>query len=191
MPALRRTLVVVLLAALLAACGDDTPDRPSEAADKPVAPPAGWRTVRNVPAGFTIAVPKRWTAATKRAATLIRSKDQLVAVTVAADRSPAGKESAPAKYAREVIASLPGFEGAVSVKDAQVAGSPYETAVAEGTGTVKTSSVAQRIEVAAFHRPRQVTYSAVIFRNARARPPPGRATVARMLRSFRAQPAGG
>ena len=36
-----------------------------------------------------------------------------------------------------------------------------------------------------------MTYSAVIFRNARARPVPGRATVARMLRTFRAQPPAG
>ena len=87
-----------------------------------------------------------------------------------------------------MIAALPGFEGDVTVKDSDVKGSPYETALAEGSGTVKTSGVAQRIEVAAFHRPRQVTYTAVVFRNARARPVPGRATVARMLRSFRAQP---
>ena len=191
MPAGRPLLVALLLAAGLAACGDDSPERPDEPADKPDAPPAGWRTVKNVAAGFTIAVPESWTAATKRAATLIRSKDELVAVTVAADRSQTGEESEPAGYAREVIASLPGFEGAVSVKDAEIAGSPYETAIAEGSGTVRTSGVAQRIEVAAFHRPGQVTYSAVIFRNARARPVPGRATVARMLRTFRAQPAAG
>lgn len=184
----RRPLVVLLLAACLAACGDDSPERPNEAADQSTAPPAGWRTVRNEAAGFTIAVPRSWAAATKRGATLIRSKDKLVAVTVAADRSAAGQQDEPAEYAREVIAALPGFEGAVSVKDARIAGSPYETAIAAGSGTVRTSGVAQRIEVAAFHRPGQVTYSAVIFRNARARPVPGRATVARMLRTFRAQP---
>ena len=135
-----------------------------------------------------IAVPRSWSAATKRGATLIRSKDELVAVTIAADRSDKGKDTEPAAYARDVIAALPGFEGAVGVKDAPIAGSPYETATAEGSGTVETSGVGQRIEVAALHRPRQVTYTAVIFRNARARPVPGRASVARMLRTFRAQP---
>ncbi len=135
-----------------------------------------------------MSVPRNWTAATKRGATLLRSKDELVAVTVAADRSAAGKGTAPAKYARDVIAALPGFEGAVSVKDTRIEGSPYRTAIATGSGTVKASGVAQRIEVATFHRPRLVTYSAVIFRNARARPVPGRATVSRMLRSFRAGP---
>ena len=167
--------------------GDSPPDRPQEPSDAPAKPPSGWRTVENAAAGFTIAVPRSWSAATKRAATLIRSKDKLVAVTVAADRSDVGRDSRPADYSRDVIAALPGFEGDVSVKKGRIKGSPYETAIAEGSGTVETSGVAQRIEVAAFHRPRQVTYTAVIFRNARARPVPGRATVARMLRSFRAR----
>ena len=190
---MRAPLIPILALALAGGLGcgdDDSPERPTEAADRPAAPPPGWRTVRNVTAGFTIAVPRSWTAATKRAATLIRSKDELVAVTVAADRSPAGKETDPARYARSVISALPGFEGAISVNDVKIAGSPYRTGIAAGSGTVKTSGVAQRIEVAAFHRPREVTYSAVIFRNAQARPVPGRRTVARMLRTFRAQRPG-
>ena len=184
-------LIAPVLAGLVACGGGDSAGGPEEKAAKPATPPAGWRTVRNEAAGFTIAAPRSWRAATKRGATLITSKDGLVAVTVAADRSRAGKEAGPGSYARDVIAALPGFEGAVSVRDARIAGSPYETAVAQGSGTVKTSGEPQRIEVAAFHRPGLVTYSAVIFRNARARPVPGRATVARMLRSFRAQPPAG
>ena len=181
-------LLALALAGGLGGCGDDdSPERPTEAADSPAAPPPGWRIVRNEAAGFTIAVPRSWSAATRRTATLIRSKDGLVAVTLAADRSPSGKDSNPARYARAVIAALPGFEGSVAVRDTRISGSPYETAVATGSGTVKTSGVPQRIEVAAFHRPRQATYSAVVFRNARARPVPGRRTVERMLRSFRTQ----
>ncbi len=156
MPLARALTAVLLLALALAACGDDdAPERPAEKADTPVDPPPGWRTVENEAAGFTIAAPKSWPAATKRGATLIRSKDELVAVTLAADRSDAGRNSEPAAYARDVVAALPGFEGAVSVKDPRIVGSPYETAIAVGSGTVKTSGVAQRIEVAVFHRPAQ------------------------------------
>jgi hypothetical protein len=185
----RALTAVLLIASLLGACGDDdAPERPAEKADKPMDPPAGWRTVANEAAGFTIAAPRSWAAATKRGATLIRSKDELVAVTLAADRSDVGRTTEPGSYARDVVAALPGFEGAVSVRDPRIAGSPYDTAIAVGSGTVKTSGVPQRIEVAVFQRPRQVTYTAVIVRNARARPVPGRGTVARRLRSFRAQP---
>jgi hypothetical protein len=185
----RALAAACLVGVMLTACGsDDPPDRPAEKADKPAKPPAGWRTVENVAAGFTIAAPKTWTAATKRGATLIRSKDELVAVTIAADRSAQGRGTEPDAYARDVVSALPGFQGDVSGRSAAVKGSPYETAIADGSGTVKTSGVAQRIEVAVFRRPRQVTYTAVIFRNAKARPLPGRATVAKMLRTFRAQP---
>ena len=184
-----RALTAVLLSLALGACGDDdAPERPDEKADAPAKPPARWRTVENEAAGFTIAAPRNWSAATKRGATLIRSKDELVAVTIAADRSVAGKDTEPGAYAGKVVAALPGFQGDVSVIDRKVAGSPYETAIAVGSGTVKTSGVPQRIEVAVFRRARQVIYTAVIFRNARAQPVPGRKTVARMLRSFRAQP---
>ena len=55
-----------------------------------------------------------------------------MAVTIAADRSAEGRDTEPAAYAREVVAALPGFEGGVSVQDAQVAGSPYETADRRG-----------------------------------------------------------
>ena len=189
MPLARLLTAMLLLASVLGACGDDeAPERPAEQADAPAKPPRGWRTVENEAAGFTIAAPKTWAAATKRGATLIRSKDELVAVTIAADRSPAGTDTEPGAYARDVVAALPGFQGGISVREAEIAGSPYETAVAAGAGTIKTSGVPQRIQVVVFHRPRRVTYSAVIFRNARARPVPGRGTVARMLRSFRAQP---
>ena len=189
MPPALGLAAMLLVASALAACGDDdAPEPPAERADAPAKPPSGWRTVENETAGFTIAAPRTWPAATKRGATLIRSKDELVAVTIAADRSTAGRQTQPATYARQVVAALPGFQGGVSVRDSEIAGSRYETALAVGAGTIKTSGVPQRIQVAVFHRPRRVTYSAVIFRNAKARPVPGRGTVARILRSFRAQP---
>ena len=181
----RLALAAVLLAAALGACGDDdTPERPAERADAPAKPPPGgapWRTRRP----GSRSPPQRRGRGHEAGATLIRSKDELVAVTIAADRSTAGRDTEPGPYAGKVVAALPGFQGDVSVTDSKVAGSPYETAIAVGSGTVKTSGVPQRIEVVVFRRPRQVTYSAVIFRNARAQPVPGRRTVARMLSRFR------
>jgi hypothetical protein len=182
-----RILLVALLASLSIGCGEGgeggPPQEPGRV--KAAEPPPGWRTVRNRAAALTVAVPRRWDARVRRGATLVRSPDGLVAVSFSRDVSRAGRETAPREYAREVIAALPGFEGAVALRSRKVAGSPYASAVAEGTGTVRTSSRPQRITVAAFHLPGRSTHTAVIFRNAHVRPPPARATLRRMLARLR------
>jgi hypothetical protein len=188
---MRRALPLLLSALLLAApgCGDDDDSKgPQERADRPVEPPPRWRTVENGTAGFTLAVPRRWTARTKGGATLIRSRDRLLVLTVAADRSKAGKEIAPGEYARRTLEALPGFEGSVSPEPRKVRGSPYETARVDGLGTVRTSKRPQRITVVAYRRPGLVTYAALAFRNPRFDPRFDEPALNRVLRTLRARP---
>jgi hypothetical protein len=142
--------------------------------------------VSNHRAGFTIAAPRRWRARTKRRATLIRSADELVAVTMSADRSAQGRGSAPDSYARDLLEALPGFEGDISAAVRRVHGTPYRTARVDGVGSVRTSRRAQRITVAVYHRPGAVTYAGVVFRNAFATPRSDDRVVNRMLPTFRA-----
>jgi hypothetical protein len=169
----------------MGACGGEH-KAPRERGDRPVHPPAGWRIVRNRQAGFTIAAPRRWAARTRRGATLIRSRDRLVAITVAADRSDEGRSSSPSRYAQQLLDELPGFEGSVEPRVRHVRGTPYRTARVEGSGTLKTARRPQRITVAAYHRPGVVTYAAVVFRNPLAETPADQRVVERMLRTFRA-----
>jgi hypothetical protein len=187
-----RALPLLLLALLLTApgCGDDDGESrpPRERADKPVEPPRGWRTVENAPAGFTLAVPRSWTARTKGEATLIRSRDRLLVLTVAADRGKAGRELAAAVYARQTLEALPEFEGSLSPASRRVRGSPYESARVEGRGSVRTSKRPQRITVVAYRRPQLVTYAAVAFRNPRFDPRFDEPAFSRMLRTLRARP---
>ena len=186
-----RALPLLLAALLLGVpgCGDDE-EEPEERSDRPAAPPSGWRTVENGPAGFTLAVPRSWRARTNGNVTLIRSEDRLVVVTIAADRSKAAKELAPATYARRTVEALPGFEGSISIRVRPVRGSPYRTARVEASGTVRTSRRAQRITVVAFQRPGQATYAAVVFRNPRFDPRFDEPALSRMLRTLRARPPG-
>jgi hypothetical protein len=186
-----RSIRLLLAAAVLAApagCGGDGSGPAEERADRPVKPPAGWRTVTNGPAGFTIAAPTTWTARTKQDATLIRSEDRLVVITIAADRSRAGRDTAAAEYARAALQQLPGFEGSVSPRRQTIKGSPYQTARVDGGGSVQTSERPQRITVVAYHRPDQVTYAAVVFRNAGVRPRFNDPIINRILPTFRARP---
>jgi len=183
-----RHLGAALAVVALVGCGSDSGSGRTEHADPPATPPRGWHTVLGDRAGFTIAAPRRWKARTKRRATLIRSRDRLVAVTVNADRSAQGRNAPPRSYARDLLEELPGFEGDVSARIRTIPGAPYRTARVDGVGSVRTSRRAQRITVAVYQRAGLVTYGAVVFRNAFATPRGDDRVVNRMLRTFRARP---
>ena len=188
---LRTLAALAALAVVPAACADDDGDgdRTStgkETIERPPRPPPGWRTVRNPVAGFTIAAPKRWPADVTRRATFIRSDDRLVSITIAADRSAAGRRLTPARYARRTLESLPGFKGAIRRRVRRVRRSPYPSAVVDGSGTVTTTTTRpQRISVAAFRRPHSATNTAVVFCNALVRPRLNDRTIARILATLR------
>ena len=176
-------LLLAVAAALGCGCGDDR--APPARADRPAKPPPGWRTIANHRARFTIAAPKSWTARVKGAATLLRSRDGLVAVTVVADRSPAGRELAVAQYARQTLQDLPAFDGSLSLRTGRVRGSPYRSAVVQGAGRVRTSRRQQRITVAALRVPGPATYSVVAFRNGTVPQGFAAGTQRRIFRSLR------
>ena len=187
----RVALAALALVVGAAGCNDDdgdiTPAR-VERADAPVTPPPGWRTVVNRTAGFTVAIPRAWTARDTRRGTVIRSDDRLVAISISADRSPAGRELPPGTYARRTMRKIPRFAGIVDRRVARLPGSRYKSAVLTATGTVAPSNLSQRISVVIFHRPELVTYGALVFRNAGVKPGFNDRTIDRVLRSFRAEP---
>jgi len=181
-------LALVACVGLLVACGgDDAAPASDQPADRPAPPPPGWRTVTNQKAAFSVAAPRSWRVSQRPRATLIRSPDRTVAVTVVADRSPAGRETGADSYARQTLSELPGFEGSVDPEPKPVgatpysSASPYSSAQVQGRGKLPRSRAQQRITVAAFHRPRRVTYAVVAFRQ---RDVPI-ATVERVLASVR------
>ena len=182
-------VLVWLAAALLIGCGEDDDaerERAAQPGDRPAEAPAGWRSVRNGEARFTIAVPRSWTARTKGSATLIRSPRKLMAVTVAADRSATGRDAEPEGYARDTLIQLPGFEGSVGAGATRIRGSPYRSARIDGTGSVATSRLPQRITITAFGLPGSATYTVIAFRDARGLVSGNERTLDRMLRTFRA-----
>ncbi len=185
---LRRTLPVLAALLLAAGCGGGDSKPPEEHADHPAKPPHGWKTVRNRTAGFTLSVPRNWTAKVKEAATLIRSKDKLLVLTVAADRGEAGRTLTATEYARQTLEALPEFEGSELPGSRRVHRSPYKSARVDGAGSFKNSKRPQRIAVVAYRRPGQVTYALVAFFNPKLPAAYYEPSLRRVLRSFRAQP---
>lgn len=184
----RASLLLAAVALAAGGCGGDSKQAPGERADSPAKPPAGWRTVTNAEAGFTLSVPRNWSVRPKGDATVIRSRDKLDVITLAGDRGEEARSLDPATYAERTIAALPDFEGSLAAKAQRVRGSPYRSARLDGQGTLKTSRRPQRITVAVFQRPGRVTYVAVIFRNPHVDPRFDEPRLTRILRSFRARP---
>jgi hypothetical protein len=183
----RRWLALLAGVVLVGGCGDSGHER-ADRGDRPAPVPAGWRTVGNPNAGFTIGIPRHWSSRTRRSATLIRSLDRLVAITVGADRGSQGQSTPPSVYAQDTLRGLPDFEGDVSPRIRRVRGSPYRSARVDGTGTVGKTRRAQLITVAAFQRPGVVTFTAVVFRNAQVTSGRDEAAISRVLRTLRAGP---
>ena len=185
-------ITAVVLAALGAAgCGDDengaaTP--PAERVDRAAQPPPGWRSLVDERAGLSISAPRRWRARSGPDGTLVRSPDGLVAISLQADRSPAGRTTPPDRYARDTIASLPGYRDLTARDTREVAGSPYPSSRIDGTGVRAERGERQRVTVAVFQRPGRVTYAAVAFRAARRTGRPEARALDRLLASFRARP---
>lgn len=179
--ALTKLALAGALAAGLGGCGGDG----GGARDEPARPPAGWHTVRNEDASFTVAVPRSWRARTRDEATLLRSGDGLAVITIAADTSSSSGELSLGHYARRTLQELPEFEGSVAPRTSRVAGSPYRSARVEAVGTVRTNNQGQRITVAALRRG-DTTYVVVAFRNARAPRSANERTLNGVLASLRA-----
>jgi hypothetical protein len=189
-----RALALLLAAAALGATSCDeeddfagSPDPATERSDRPAKPPRGWHTVANGRAGFTLSVPRNWRTRTRRSATLIRSSDRLVAVTVAADRSEDGRATPPRRYARRTFRALPGFRRLRATRARRVHGSPYPSARVDGGGTLAKRRQRQRITVAAYQRPRRVTYTIIAFSARVGGAPVYAGALTTILASLRAQ----
>ena len=186
-------ITAILLAGLGAAgCGDDDERDsapPAERVDRPAEPPPGWRTVVDDRAGFSISVPPGWRARSGRDGSLVRSPDRLAAVSVQADRGASARVTPPDRFARDTIASLPGYRDLTARDTRDVAGSPYPNARIDGTGVRASGGTLQRVTVAVMQRPGAVTYAAVAFRDARRTGRPEARALDRLLASLRARPA--
>jgi hypothetical protein len=185
-------LVAALIAVVAGAgCGGEDesspPDPATERNDPPAKPPPGWRTFSNRRAGFTLSVPRGWPARARRSATLIRSPDRLLAVTVAADRGETARTTVPREYARRTFAALPGFRDVTVTGARKVKNSPYANARLDGAGTLAERQQRQRITVTAFRRPGRATYTVVAFSAAVGGAPAYAGELDRLLASLRAR----
>jgi hypothetical protein len=177
-------------------CGDsETPKPPEpprrpETNDRPARLPEGWTRLVNRHAGFSVGIPPGWKGRGARGATLVRSGDRLLAVSITADRSSEGRDLRPANYAERLAKALAGYRKLRVGRPVPVRGAHYPGASVAARGTFTRTRVRQAIRAVALQRRGPVTYALVFFRTARSPAALYRPAITGMIRTFRAQAPG-
>ena len=163
------------------------PPRQAETDDRPARLPDGWTRLVNRHAGFSVGIPPGWKARGARGATLVRSGDRLLAVSITADRSSDGRGLRPANYAERLVMALPGYRKRKVGRPVPVRGARYPGASVAATGTFRRTRVRQAMRAVALQRRGRVTYALVFFRTARSPAALYRPAITGMIRTFRAR----
>jgi hypothetical protein len=197
----RSAAAVIALAAAVAvgvgACGGGSGSttiagsvRAEETVQKLPKLPPGWRTHRDTKVGYAIGLPPGWKATSQRRGVLIRSPDHLVAVTLAANRTPSVFETSPEKFAGRALGGLPGFEVPLNPGKARpFNGTPLKAVQASASGS-QARGLKENATLVVVRRDHLVNYTVAVLANAEQ---PGasvdRAVALRMIRTLRDQPA--
>jgi hypothetical protein len=162
----------------------------AEGAQPPAKLPAHWRRHIDRHAGLTIGVPPGWKAHQPRRGLLISSPDRLVAVSVAAARAPAARALPLERFARSVLATLPGYRRPLDPgHPGPFAGTPLDGVRVSATG-IAASGVPERVTLVALRRDRLASFTLVAAANRRA--PAGEVGRALAIaRTLRDHPAAG
>lgn len=189
----RPAVAFVVLVGLVGAggCGSDEPEPtpPStETVDELPKLAEGWKPYVNHRAGFAIGRPPGWRAEERGAATLLRSPDQLVAVSISADRTTDAIEFPLDEYALGAAEALTGFED-LEVEKPRPFEARYDAEAVAATGETK-GGVRQRLEFIAMRRGSLATYAVLIARNAEEESGFYAHEALRIVRTLRGRPIG-
>jgi hypothetical protein len=155
---------------------DQLPNRPHE-----------WKRYVNERGGFALLLPRGWEPKTRRSASLIRSFDRLVAISIVPDRSRAGLETAIGDYATETTDGLRGFARAPRIRGRRPFGHRYDGVEVFGTARAK-GGIDQRISVIVLRRKGLATFTALLAANAKPAARHSERIARRVLGTLRSRP---
>jgi hypothetical protein len=196
-----RPQVRILLGALLvggalvaaAGCGGDdgseaeAPEPRTETVDPLPKLPGDWKRYVNHREGFAIGLPPGWKAEGRPKATLLRSPDRLVAVSISADRAPEALEISLRDYGPQVVEALRGFKDLKAGKT-HFFEHRYQGVRVSATARARESDIRQRLIFIGLRRDRVATYGVLIARNAEQDSGFYGRQAIRMVRTLRGRP---
>jgi hypothetical protein len=197
----RRAAGVLLLTIALAGCGgadDETSSTitrttpappPKETRDALPDKPKDWEHYVNERGGYALRLPRGWRAEADGPQTLVRSYDRLVAISIAADRSDAARETPIEDYATNTADQLRGFEDGFEDKGMRPFDHHYEGTEVFGTGT-SHDGVDQRASVIVLRRDDVATITVVLAANAKPAAKESERIARRAIGTLRTRPPG-
>ena len=182
----------------LAACGGDEPTTTTTTTRPPPPPaketrdplpnrPHAWKRYVNERGGFAVLLPRGWKPNTRGNATLIRSFDRLVAISIVADRTAAGLRTPVADYATQTAEALRGFREPPRVRGTRPFDHRYEAVEAFGTAKAK-GGVDQKVSVFVLRRRDLATITAVLAANAKHAARGSERVARRVIATLRSRP---
>lgn len=194
-----RSWKIALLAgiALLAAgCGGDeepvpspVPERQEETSEKLPKLPRGFEPYANQTAGIVFGRPPGWDVAEKGVLTVICSPDELVVLSVSADRTDQALAGEPAKAAGATAEILAGYRKPLKPSKAKPFRHHYDAASVRASG-VSEDGVKQDVEVIVLEREGATVVTAVLASNASKTPKDELKQADEALASLRTKPPG-
>lgn len=186
-----------------AGCGGDDEGTTASTATEPETAehvgklPSGWTVVRNPDLGFEMGRPPGWPdgrdclrkGADPGTATVMCSPDELVTLSVSADRTDEAFEIDAGDFAGRTMAGLgDAYEDGLDPRKPKPVKGHYDGAVVTAQGTATATGVDQDVTVVVLRRDSVANFTAVIAANAHKPTTPAVRLAERALGTLRSQP---
>ena len=187
-------MLSLLAAALLSACGSDDPEpapggeRAVETAHELPKLPRGWTPYANAAAGFALGRPPGWAVRGEGIVTRMTAPDELVIVTISADRTGEALELDPGAYATQTLAALEGYKRPLEPSNPRPFPHRYEAVEARSSGVAAGTGVHQDVRTVVIRRDGLAVVTAVLAANAERAPAAEVTAALKALRTLRTRP---
>jgi hypothetical protein len=194
-----RTILATAVAALalaLTACGSDDEPQPPEIERQPETAqelpnlPRGFEPEISRTNGLVFGRPPGWSVSEEGVATQLTAPDQLVVMSLTADRTDEALAGDPATLATRTFSALQGYEGELDPSEPRRFKHRYEASEVRGEGVSASTGVPQRLRVIVLERPGATVVTAVIAENAREKAPAEVDQALDTVRTLRTRPVG-
>ena len=192
-------LLAVLACAALPACGAEDEDaepiapvvdrKPETRQDLPELP-RGFEPYRSRAHGLAFGRPPGWKATRRGPATLLIAPDELVVMSLSADRSDEAVSSDIEGLAVDTFAALEGYRGKLKPSKPRKFAHRYAGYQVRGDARAKKTGVPQRLRVIVLEREGRTVVTAVMAENSKEKAPDEVKQAYQALRSLRTGPVG-